>query len=226
MRVLVVEDDSKLLNLISKKLKEEGFEVDKAKDAEEGLNYILYQNYDVIILDVMLPKMSGFQIIETVRRKGIKTPILILSAKESVEDKVKGLSIGADDYLTKPFSFPELIARINALIRRTKNIEEFTKIKYADLTIDLVKKEVFRNNKKIDLTAKEFELLEYLAKNAEKIVTRNMILQNVFDINFDINSNIVDVHIFRLREKIDKGFDKKLIHTVRGFGYVLKADES
>jgi len=226
MRVLVVEDDNKLLNLISKKLKEEGFEVDKAKDAEEGLNYILYQNYDVIILDIMLPKMSGFQVIETVRKKGIKTPILILSAKESVEDKVKGLSIGADDYLTKPFSFPELIARINALIRRTKNIEEFTKIKYADLTIDLVKKEVFRNDKKIDLTAKEFELLEYLAKNAEKIVTRNMILQNVFDINFDINSNIVDVHIFRLREKIDKGFDKKLIHTVRGFGYVLKADES
>ncbi|GAB6071986.1 response regulator transcription factor [Venenivibrio stagnispumantis] len=226
MRILVVEDDNKLLNLISKKLKEEGFEVDKAKDAEEGLNYILYQNYDVIILDIMLPKMSGFQIIETVRKKGIKTPILILSAKESVEDKVKGLSIGADDYLTKPFSFPELIARINALIRRTKNIEEFTKIKYADLTIDLVKKEVFRNNKKIDLTAKEFELLEYLAKNAEKIVTRNMILQNVFDINFDINSNIVDVHIFRLREKIDRGFDKKLIHTVRGFGYVLKTDES
>jgi len=226
MRVLVVEDDNKLLNLIYKKLKEEGFEVDKAKDAEEGLNYILYQNYDIIILDIMLPKMSGFQIIETVRKKGIKTPILILSAKESVEDKVKGLSIGADDYLTKPFSFPELIARINALIRRTKNIEEFAKIKYADLTIDLVKKEVFRNNKKIDLTAKEFELLEYLAKNAEKIVTRNMILQNVFDINFDINSNIVDVHIFRLREKIDKGFDKKLIHTVRGFGYVLKADES
>jgi DNA-binding response OmpR family regulator len=172
----------------------------------------------------MLPKMSGFYIIESLRNKKIKTPILVLSAKDSVEDKVKGLSLGADDYLTKPFSFPELLARIQALVRRSKDIDEISKLKYYDLTVDLLKKEVYRGNKKIDLTAKEYELLKYLMENAEKIVTRNMILANVFDIDFDIESNVVDVQIHRLRDKIDKGFDKKLIHTVRGFGYVLKAN--
>jgi DNA-binding response OmpR family regulator len=224
MKVLIVEDDKNLSKLIAKRLKEEGYDVIQAYDAEEGLNYANYEDFDIIILDLMLPKMSGFYIIESLRNKKIKTPILVLSAKDSVEDKVKGLSLGADDYLTKPFSFPELLARIQALVRRSKDIDEISKLKYHDLTMDLLKKEVYRGNKKIDLTAKEYELLKYLMENAEKIVTRNMILANVFDIDFDIESNVVDVQIHRLRDKIDKGFDKKLIHTVRGFGYVLKAN--
>ncbi len=224
MKVLIIEDDKNLSHLIRKRLKEERFEVTQAFDAEEGLSFALYDNFDIIILDLMLPKMSGFQVIESLRNKKIKTPILILSAKESTEDKVKGLELGADDYLTKPFSFPELVARINALIRRSKSIEDISKLRYEDLSIDLLKKEVYRGNKKIDLTAKEFELLKYLVENAETIVTRNMILANVFDIDFDIESNIVDVQIHRLRDKIDKGFEKKLIHTVRGFGYVLKSN--
>ncbi|MDM7273155.1 response regulator transcription factor [Sulfurihydrogenibium azorense] len=224
MKVLIIEDDKELSHLIAKRLKEEGFAVQQAFDAEEGMSYATYEEYDVIVLDIMLPKMSGYEVIRQLREKKVKTPILVLSAKGEIEDKVKGLQLGADDYLTKPFSFPELIARINALIRRTKNIEEISKLKYADLTIDLLKKEVYRNGKKINLTAKEFELLKYLVENSERIITRNMILENVFDIDFDIDSNVVDVHIHRLREKIDKGFEKKLIHTVRGFGYVLKSD--
>jgi DNA-binding response OmpR family regulator len=224
MKILIVEDDKELSNLIAKRLKDEGFTVQQAFDAEEGISYATYDNYDVIILDIMLPKMSGYQIIEYLKNKKIKTPILVLSAKGEIEDKVKGLQLGADDYLTKPFSFPELIARIQVLIRRSKNIEEISKLKYADLTMDLFKKEVYRNGKKIDLTAKEFELLKYLLENAERIVTRNMILENVFDIDFDIESNVVDVHIHRLRDKVDKSFEKKLIHTVRGFGYVLKSN--
>jgi len=224
MKVLIIEDDKNLSKLIAKRLKEEGYDVVQAYDAEEGLNYANYEDFDIIILDLMLPKMSGFYIIESLRNKKIKTPILVLSAKDSVEDKVKGLSLGADDYLTKPFSFPELLARIQALVRRSKDIDEISKLKYHDLVMDLLKKEVYRGNKKIDLTAKEYELLKYLMENAEKIVTRNMILANVFDIDFDIESNVVDVQIHRLRDKIDKGFDKKLIHTVRGFGYVLKAN--
>ena len=224
MKVLIIEDDKELSHLIAKRLKEEGFTVQQAFDAEEGISYATYEEYDVIVLDIMLPKMSGYEVIRQLREKKIKTPILVLSAKGEIEDKVKGLQLGADDYLTKPFSFPELIARINALIRRTKNIEEISKLKYADITIDLLKKEVYRNGKKINLTAKEFELLKYLVENAERIITRNMILENVFDIDFDIDSNVVDVHIHRLREKIDKGFEKKLIHTVRGFGYVFKSD--
>lgn len=224
MKVLIIEDDKELSHLIAKRLKEEGFAVQQAFDAEEGMSYATYEEYDVIVLDIMLPKISGYEVIRQLREKKVKTPILVLSAKGEIEDKVKGLQLGADDYLTKPFSFPELIARINALIRRTKNIEEISKLKYADLTIDLLKKEVYRNGKKINLTAKEFELLKYLVENSERIITRNMILENVFDIDFDIDSNVVDVHIHRLREKIDKGFEKKLIHTVRGFGYVLKSD--
>jgi DNA-binding response OmpR family regulator len=224
MKVLIIEDDKELSHLIAKRLKEEGFAVQQAFDEEEGMSYATYEEYDVIVLDIMLPKMSGYEVIRQLREKKVKTPILVLSAKGEIEDKVKGLQLGADDYLTKPFSFPELIARINALIRRTKNIEEISKLKYADLTIDLLKKEVYRNGKKINLTAKEFELLKYLVENSERIITRNMILENVFDIDFDIDSNVVDVHIHRLREKIDKGFEKKLIHTVRGFGYVLKSD--
>lgn len=223
MRILLIEDDKVLSNQIKKRLKEAGFNVTQTFDGEEALDYLRYETYELIILDLMLPKVHGYSVLETIRSKGVQTPILILSAKSDVEDKVKGLSSGADDYLTKPFSFPELIARINALLRRTKKIDDITKLRYEDLTVDIIKKEVKRGDKRIDLTAKEFDLLKYLVENAEKIVTRNMILENVFNIDFEIESNIVDVHIHRLREKIDKRFDKKLIHTVRGFGYVLKA---
>ncbi|MEJ5172268.1 MAG: response regulator transcription factor [Hydrogenothermaceae bacterium] len=222
MKALLIEDDKILSNQIKRRLEDMEFDVYQAFDGEEAVNYLDYDTYDIIILDLMLPKLHGYQILERIKAENIQTPVLILSAKSDVEDKVKGLSIGADDYLTKPFSFPELIARINALLRRSKKLEDVTKLKYEDLTIDLVKKEVKRGDKKIDLTAKEFDILKYLVENAEKIVTRNMILENVFDINFDIESNIVDVHIHRLREKVDKKFDRKLIHTVRGFGYVLK----
>lgn len=224
MKALLIEDDRVLSGQIAKRLKEVGFDVVQAYDGEEGLGFLEYDRYDIVILDLMLPKIHGYHILEKMRDKNISTPILILSAKSDVEDKVKGLSIGADDYLTKPFSFPELIARINALVRRSKKLEDTTKLKYEDLVIDLVKKEVKRNDRRIDLTSKEFELLKYFVENAEKIVTRNMILENVFDVNFEIESNVVDVHIHRLREKIDKKFERKLIHTVRGFGYVFKAE--
>lgn len=226
MKILLVEDDKVLSNQIKKHLKEAGFDVVQTFDGEEALDYIKYETYDLIILDLMLPKVHGYSVLEGIKSRNIHTPVLILSAKSDVEDKVRGLSNGADDYLTKPFSFPELIARINALLRRTRKLEDITKLRYEDLTIDLVKKEVRRADRKIDLTAKEFELLRYLVENAEKIVTRNMILENVFDIDFEIESNVVDVHIHRLREKIDKKFDRKLIHTVRGFGYVLKSQGS
>lgn len=222
-RILLVEDDSVLSNQISRRLKELEFEVVQAYDGEEATQYINQESFDLIIIDLMLPKVHGYSILESIKSREINTPILILSAKSEVEDKVKGLSIGADDYLTKPFSFPELIARINALLRRTSKFQQTTKLKYEDLLIDIIKKEVKRGDKKIELTTKEFDLLKYLVENAEKIVTRNMILENVFGIDFEIESNIVDVHIHRLREKVDKKFDKKLIHTVRGFGYVLKS---
>lgn len=224
MKILVIEDDRILSDQIKKRLEELGFNVVQVFDGDEAISYINYETYDLIILDLMLPKVHGYTVLETIKSKNLNTPILILSAKSDIEDKVKGLSIGADDYLTKPFSFPELVARINALLRRTKKLEDITKLKYEDLIIDIIKKEVKRGDKKIDLTAKEFDLLKYLVENAEKIVTRNMILENVFDIDFEIESNIVDVHIHRLREKIDKKFEKKLIHTVRGFGYVLKSN--
>lgn len=224
MKILVIEDDRILSDQIKRRLEELGFNVVQVFDGDEAISYINYEAYDLIILDLMLPKVHGYTVLETIKSKNLNTPILILSAKSDIEDKVKGLSIGADDYLTKPFSFPELVARINALLRRTKKLEDITKLKYEDLIIDLIKKEVKRGDKKIDLTSKEFDLLKYLVENAEKIVTRNMILENVFDIDFEIESNIVDVHIHRLREKIDKKFEKKLIHTVRGFGYVLKSN--
>lgn len=224
MKILLIEDDKVLSDQIKNRLEEAGFSVVQTFDGEEAIDYLKYETFDLVILDLMLPKIHGYLVLQVIKSKDKTIPIIILSAKSDVEDKVKGLSTGADDYLTKPFSFPELMARVNALLRRAKNIEDITKLKYDDITIDLVKKEVRRSDKKIDLTAKEFELLKYLVENAEKIVTRNMILGNVFDIDFEIESNIVDVHIHRLREKIDKKFEKKLIHTVRGFGYVLKSN--
>ena len=200
-----------------------GFAVDHVEDGIKGLDLALSEPYDAAILDIMLPKMDGLTLIEELRRQGINTPIIILSAKRSVDDRIKGLQMGGDDYLVKPFSFAELLARVQALIRRSSNIAESTKLQTGDVTIDLLTREVVRSGIKIELQPREFSLLEYLMRNTNKIVSKTMIMEHVWDYNFDPQTNVVDVLICRVRNKIDRGFDKKLIHTIRGVGYVLKA---
>jgi len=221
MRVLVVEDEVSLANLIKEGLEDEGYSIDVAYDGEEGLYLALNEPYDLIILDIMLPKRDGIEIAKTVRSKDIKTPILMLTAKDTVEDKVLGLDSGADDYLTKPFSFDELLARMRAVLRRAfgeaKNI-----VKVADLELNLDTHEVKRSGKVIDLTSKEYTLLEYLVLNKNKLLSRTDIIEHIYDYNYDFDSNVIDVLVARLRRKIDKDFDKKLIHTVRGVGYMVK----
>ncbi len=221
MRVLVVEDERTLANLIKEGLEEENFSVDVAYDGEEGLFLALSEPYDAIILDIMLPKIDGIEILRRIRDRGVKTPVLMLTAKSSVEDKVLGLDSGADDYLTKPFSFEELLARLRAVIRRafgeTENI-----VKVADLELNLNTHEVKRGGVKIELSSKEYALLEYLVLNRNKLLTRSQISEHIYDYEYDFDSNVIDVMIARLRKKIDKGFNKKLIHTVRGAGYMIK----
>ena len=221
MRVLVVEDERTLANLIKEGLEEENFSVDVAYDGEEGLFLAENEPYDAIILDIMLPKIDGIEILRRVRDRGVKTPVLMLTAKSSVEDKVLGLDSGADDYLTKPFSFEELLARLRAVIRRafgeTENI-----VKVADLELNLNTHEVKRGGVKIELSSKEYALLEYLVLNRNKLLTRSQISEHIYDYEYDFDSNVIDVMIARLRKKIDKGFNKKLIHTVRGAGYMIK----
>jgi DNA-binding response OmpR family regulator len=179
------------------------------------------ENYDIAIIDIMLPKLNGFELIQKLREKANKTPIIVLSAKNATDDKVKGLELGADDYLTKPFAFSELLSRINAIYRRVNNIKE-TVLQYADLSLDILTREVTKDGKKIELQKKEYSLLEYLMRNAGRIVTKTMILESIWGYDFDPQTNVVDVLIHRLRKKIDDPFDKKLIHTVHGVGYVLK----
>ena len=221
MRVLVVEDERTLANLIKEGLEEENFSVDVAYDGEEGLFLAENEPYDAIILDIMLPKIDGIEILRRIRDRGVKTPVLMLTAKSSVEDKVLGLDSGADDYLTKPFSFEELLARLRAVIRRafgeTENI-----VKVADLELNLNTHEVKRGGVKIELSSKEYALLEYLVLNRNKLLTRSQISEHIYDYEYDFDSNVIDVMIARLRKKIDKGFNKKLIHTVRGAGYMIK----
>ena len=221
MRVLVVEDEISLANLIKEGLEDEGYSVDLAYDGEEGLYLALNEPYDIVILDIMLPKKDGIEIARTMRSKDIKTPILMLTAKDTVQDKVLGLDSGADDYLTKPFSFDELLARMRAILRRSfgeaKNI-----VKVADLELNLDTHEVRRSGKVIDLTSKEYALLEYLVLNKNKLLSRTDIIEHIYDYNYDFDSNVVDVLVARLRRKIDKDFNKKLIHTVRGAGYMVK----
>lgn len=219
MRILVIEDDAEAAAYMVKGLGEHGHRADHAPDAESGIP-MAHRGYDVIVLDRMLPGMDGLTAAETLRAKGDKTPILFLSALGQVDDRVKGLRSGGDDYLVKPYAFSELLARIEVLGRR-RGEETVTEIRVGDLEIDLLARRVMRAGKKIDLQPREFQLLEYLARNADQVVTRTMLLENVWQYTFDPQTNVIDVHISRLRGKIDKTFDKPLLHTVWGAGYRL-----
>jgi two-component system, OmpR family, response regulator len=223
MRILLVEDDIKIASFIIKGLRSAGYAVDHASDGEEGLDLALTEPYDAAVIDIMLPKRDGLSLIKQLRERKINTPVLILSAKGSVDDRVKGLETGADDYLTKPFSFSELLARVQALIRRASGIADPTRLTVGDLTVNLLTREVVREGENIVLQPLEFSLLEYLMRHAGRIVSKTMIMEHVWDYHFDPQTNVVEARISRLRDKIDKGFQKKLIHTVRGVGYVLKA---
>jgi len=222
MRVLVVEDDEKISSFISKGLKQAGFAVDQSANGEDGLFMAMSNPYDAAVIDLMLPGRDGLSLIEELRKKQVATPVLILSARSSVDDKVKGLQTGGDDYLTKPFSFSELLARVQALIRRSSLAVPVNKIQVGDLQIDLLQREVRRGEKLIDLRPREYALLEYLVRNTGTVVSKTMILEHIWDYHFDPQTNVVDVLIHRLRSKIDEGHDQKFIHTVRGSGYVLK----
>jgi two-component system, OmpR family, response regulator len=222
MRILLVEDDIKIASFILMGLRSAGYAVDHAADGEEGLDLALTEPYDVVIIDIMLPKRDGLSLIKQLRERKINTPALILSAKGSVDDRVRGLETGADDYLTKPFAFSELLARVQALIRRASGIADPTRLIVGDLTVNLLTREVVREGKKIVLQPLEFSLLEYLMRHAGRIVSKTMIMEHVWDYHFDPQTNVVEARISRLRDKIDEGFQKKLIHTVRGVGYVLK----
>jgi two-component system OmpR family response regulator len=224
MRILLVEDDRKIADNLSKGLREAGFAVDQVTDGEEGLNFGLNNNYDAAVLDLMLPVRDGLSILEQWRAERVKTPVLILSAKRSVDDRVRGLQAGGDDYLTKPFSFSELLARVQALIRRSTHTSEPTSLSCDDLKLDLLSREVTRDGRKIELQAREFALLEYLLRNARRVVSKTMILEHVWDYAFDPQTNVVDVLVCRLRNKVDRDFDQKLIHTLRGAGYVLRPE--
>lgn len=223
MHILVVEDDKKVAAFIQKGLQQEAYAADVVYDGETALSYILADRYDLIILDLMLPRLSGLEVLCRIRREKLPLLVLVLSAKGDVEDRVLGLDSGADDYLVKPFAYAELSARIRVLLRR--GIQEESLLKVADLELDTITRMVRRGGRKIELTPKEYALLEYLMRNARRPITRNMILDRVWDVRFDGISNVVDVHINWLRKKIDKGCAVSLIHTVRGVGYLL-SDES
>lgn len=222
MRLLLVEDDLEIATFIMKGLKEAGFAVDHAADGEDGLHLASTVPYDAAIIDIMLPTLDGLSLIEALRRQKINTPVLILSAKRSVDDRVRGLQTGGDDYLIKPFAFTELLARVNALIRRASGSPEPTSLTFEDLSMDLLKREVRRAEKKIELQPREFALLEYLMRNSERVVSKTMILEHIWDYHFDPQTNVVDVLVSKLRSKVDKDFSDRLIHTIRSIGYVLK----
>lgn len=226
MKLLLVEDDAKIADFIKKGMAEAGFIIDHHSDGESGLHSALHEDYDAAIVDIMLPKLDGISLIETLRKRKIRLPVLILSAKRSLDDRVNGLQRGSDDYLTKPFSFVELLARVQALLRRASNTVECTELTVGDLSIDLLARTVVRNGKKIHLQPREFALLEYLMRNKGHVVSKTMIMERVWSYNFDPNTNVVEARISRLREKLDKEFDTALIHTVRGMGYVLKEEDA
>ena len=221
MRILVIEDERKIASFIKRGLKEEGYTVDTAFDGEEGYRLTAENEYDLIILDVMLPKRDGISLCRQLRQDGIAAPVLMLTAKDSVQDKVKGLDAGADDYLTKPFAFAELQARIRALLRKGV-LQVTSRLQVGDLVLDVASHKATRGSGEIVLTMKEYSLLEYLVRNAGKVVTRTMIAEHVWEIDFDTSTNIIDVYINYLRNKIDSGYEKKLIHTIRGRGYMIK----
>jgi two-component system OmpR family response regulator len=222
VHALLVEDDDTIAEFVARGLREAGFAVDRAADGAAGLEAALEQAYDVAVIDVMLPKRDGLSVIEELRRQGVTTPVLILSARRSVDDRVRGLQAGGDDYLTKPFAFAELLARVQALVRRASRTPESTTLTVEDLVLDLLSRRVSRADVAIDLRPREFALLEYLMRNAGKVVSKTMILSHVWEYSFDPQTNIVDVLVSRLREKLDRPFPKKLLHTVRGVGYVLR----
>jgi two-component system OmpR family response regulator len=223
VRILVVEDDRKIASFVSNGLKQSGFAVDHCADGEEAYALASATPYDAAIVDVMLPRMDGLVLVQHLRRDGVKVPVIFLSAKGSVEDRVKGLQAGADDYVPKPFSFAELLARVQALLRRSSQSgSEPTRLQAGDLTLDLLTREVVRGGQKVELQPREFALLEYLMRNAGRVVTKALILEHIFDYSFDPQTNVVDVLVHRLRAKIDKDFPKKLIQTYRGIGYALK----
>lgn len=223
MRLLLIEDDPKIASFIVGGFKQEGFAIDQATNGEEGLQFALNAEYDASIVDIMLPgKLDGLLVIEELRQQGKNMPVLILSAKRSLGDRIKGIETGGDDYLTKPFAFSELMVRVLALIRRSSMGGERSGLSYGEITIDLIKREVYRAGRKIELQPREFALLILLVRNAERTVTKTMILEHIWDFQFDPQTNVVDVLMCRLRNKIEKGYEKKLIRTIRGIGYVLQ----
>ncbi len=225
MQILLIEDDTEAAKFLVKGLRESGYSVDHAADGREGLFRATEGQFDLVVTDRMLPHLDGLTVIQLMRRKGITTPVLVLSALGSVDDRVRGLKAGGDDYLTKPFAFVELLARIEALTRRRTSAADTTKLKVADLDFDLLARRVTRGGREIELTARELKLLEFLMRRAGQVVTRTMLLEGVWDLHFDPQSNLIDVHISRLRQAIDRGADRQLIHTVRGSGYVLRAED-
>jgi heavy metal response regulator len=224
MRILVVEDEHKVASFIKKGLQEEGHAVDVAHDGIEGEYLAEVNDYDTIILDIMLPKKDGIEVLKSIRSREVHTPVLLLTARDSTEDKVKGLDCGADDYLTKPFAYDEFLARVRVLLRRG-SAEGISDLSYSDLTLNPLTRKAERSGNEIDLTAKEYSLLEYFLRNPERVLTRSMISEHVWDFNFDSFTNVIDVYVNHLRNKVDKGHPHKLIHTVRGAGYILKEEE-
>jgi two-component system OmpR family response regulator len=222
MRALVVEDDTTIADFVARGLREAGFAVDRAADGDAALDCTKSQTYDVAIVDVMLPKRDGLSLIEALRKRGVSTPVLILSARRSVDDRVHGLQSGGDDYLTKPFAFAELLARVQALVRRATRAADPTTLTVEDVVLDLLSRKVTRAGKALDLRPREFTLLEFLMRHAGHVVSKTMILSHVWEYNFDPQTNVVDVLVSRLREKIDRPLETKLMHTVRGVGYVLR----
>ncbi|MBU0681930.1 MAG: response regulator transcription factor [Proteobacteria bacterium] len=222
MGILLVEDDLKIASLVEKGLSQAGFTVDHVGDGEEGLAKALDIQYDAAIIDIMLPGLDGLSLIQQMRREQINIPVLVLSAKRTVDDRVKGLQMGGDDYLTKPFAFSELLARLQALLRRSAGKSEPVVLHYDDLTVDLLSHEVFRGPEKLDIQPREFDLLAYLVRNAERVVSKTMIMEQVWGYNFDPQTNVVEARMCRLRNKIEKPHGPKLIQTIRGVGYVLK----
>ena len=224
MRILVVEDEPGIASFIRQGLSEAGYAVDVASDGEEGLDYALAAPYDLLVLDILLPKMDGLRLLRELRERGMRMPVLLLTARDTVEDRVQGLDSGADDYLVKPFAFPELLARVRALLRRPP-LQSNPVLRVGDLELDTVRREVRRAGRRIDLSPREFSLLEYLMRHPNQVLTRTQIAEHIWNFDFYAESNVVDVYIGYLRRKIDRGFDRPLIHTVRGVGYRLSAEE-
>ena len=225
MKILIVEDEHKTGEYLRQGLREAGFVVDLSRDGTDGLHQALEESYDLVILDVMLPGMDGWQVLQGIRKRGLQMPVLFLTARDQIEDRVKGLELGADDYLVKPFSFAELLARVRTILRRGRSGTEATSLLVADLELDLLRRRVTRGGRKIDLTAKEFGLLELLMRRRGEVLPRSLIASQVWDMNFDGDTNVIEVAMRRLRVKVDEGREVKLIQTVRGMGYVLEAPE-